>query len=384
MEVAVPQTIEREVSATALLVAMELAATKWLIRISDGRASSNHRIAARDLAAFLEAITRFRARHGGDDSVPVVACYEAGRDGFSVSRALRDVGVECLVVDSASIEIPRGRKQAKTDRLDVERLMKLLSRYWHGEKEALHVVREPTPEDEDARELSRERERLTKLVNSERNSIRSLLVKEGVALTSKELTPSLAETLDELRTLDGRELGATLKARLKRSLARLEKAEEQRREIDAERAALLKAAEAADEVNPKLAKVKRLLKLKGVGVQSAWLLTHELFWRKFNNREEVGAAAGLAPTPFASGTISREQGILKAGNTRVRRLMIELAWLWLRHQPTSALTTWFNERFSSAGGRSKRIGIVALARKLLITLWHFVEHGEVPNGAVLG
>lgn len=371
------QAAKRQRSVSAVFMAMELSRKTWLVRLSDGVEASNHQVPALDMEKLVEKVEWFRKRRKVPADVPLVVCYEAGRDGFSISRRLRQLGAECVVIDAASIEVPRRGKQAKTDRLDVKRLCTLLQRYWLGEEDALRVVREPTVEDEDARELSRERDDLTKKVNATRAGLRGLLVKHGIQLETTEVVFALKERLGELRTLDGRELGAVLKTRLERALELLGFLEEQRRTIEAERAALVKAA-----TSPRLEKVARLMGLKGVGVQSAFVLVHEFFWRDFNNRQEVGAAAGLAPTPFASGSINREQGIGKAGSARIRTLMVELAWLWMRHQPDSALTRWFNQRWG-AGGRSKRIGIVALARKLLVALWHFVEHGVVPDGAAL-
>jgi transposase len=369
------QAAVNERIVSAVFMAMELSKKTWLIRLSDGVEASNYQVPALDMEKLQQRVDLFRRRRKVPAEVPLVVCYEAGRDGFSISRTLRQSGAECLVIDSASIEVPRRGKQAKTDRLDVKRLCTLLQRYWLGEEDALRVVREPSVEDEDARELSRERDDLTKKINATRAGIRGLLVKHGIEPETKDLADAAKERLAALSTLDGRELGAVLRTRLERSFEHLQFLEDQRRTVEAERAALLKTP-----TSPRLEKVGRLMALKGVGVQSAWVLVHEFFWRDFNNRQEVGAAAGLAPTPFSSGSTNREQGIGKAGNSRVRTLMVELSWLWLRHQPDSALTKWFYERWGT-GGRSKRIGIVALARKLLVGLWHFVEHGVVPEGA---
>jgi len=373
----VTQATVAERIVSAVFMAMELSRKTWLIRLSDGVHASTYQVPALDMEALQQRVDLFRRRWEVPAEVPLVGCYEAGRDGFSISRTLCQLGALCLVIDSASIEVPRRGKQVKTDRLDVKRLCTLLQRYWLGETDALRVVREPTVEDEDSRELIRERDDLSKKIKATAAGIRGLLVKHGIQPEKNEVAFALKERLCTLRTLDGRELGDCLKARLERALDHLNFLEEQRRVIDVERAALVKTP-----TSPRLEKVAHLMELKGVGVQSSFLLVHEFFWRAFNNRQEVGAAAGLAPTPFASGSMNREQGIGKAGSARIRTLMVELSWLWLRHQPDSALTKWFNQRWGT-GGRSKRIGIVALARKLLVALWHFVEHGVVPEGAAL-
>lgn len=365
-------------------VALELSLTKWVIGLSDGVKYSRQSVPARDLKKFHEVLVWFRQKRGLDDDARIVCVYEAGPDGFSVQRSLEKMGVECIVIDSASIEKSRHLRQAKSDNLDAEAMTRLLRRYLGGETRALKIVRVPPPEIEDLRELERERKRVQKEVNALAASICSLLLKHGIRMKQCDVKNLSPKDLDRLRTLDGRPLGEHLKIRLGRSLGRYRITLKQQREIHAERRALLKKNEDAHDGEldeQMLAQASQLMALKGVGEATAQTLACEILWRNFENRKEVGAAAGLCPTPYSSGSTRREQGISKAGNRHVRTLMIELSWLWLRHQPDSSLTKWFNERFGSHG-RSKRIGIVALARKLLVALWRFAKQGVVPEGAV--
>jgi transposase len=305
-----------------------------------------------------------------------VSCYEAGRDGFWIHRGLEADGIENHVVDSSSIEVNRRKRRAKTDRIDVKALLRLLQRYWQGEREAMGVVRVPTVEQEDQRRLHRERKRLIKERGSHSARIKSLLIAHGIRL---EIRSDFLEQLETARGgSTGYALGEDLKAEIRREYERYRMVHQQLKALEAEQQ--LRAQEEASEA---MKQVNQLLKLKGVGWQSSWVLVMEFFsWRDFRNQRQLGACAGLTPTPYKSGDSEREQGISKAGNRQVRSLMIELSWLWLRYQPNSALTQWFQRRFAGGGKRMRRIGIVAMARKLLIALWRYVKEGMVPEGAV--
>jgi transposase len=385
------EVVGQQISAK-VYVALELSAKRWVVGLSDGSKESLNHMPARDLAAFEGLLTRFREKQKLPSDVDVVVVYEAGPDGFSVARALRQRGVRCLIIDSASIEKSRHRRQAKTDNLDAAAMVRLLYRYENGDRRALRLVREPTEAEEDLRELTRERKRLSDKLKAEVASIGSLLKKHGIFLSTAELRKLDVATLTQLVTLDGRPLGPHLQACVQRSISRRDALLAQRTEVEALQRELVRSIdEKARERTEVLAetdrksveKVERLMSLKGVGLQGAWVLVNEIFgWRTFRNRKEVGAAAGLTPTPYFSGNSRREQGISKVGNARVRTLIVELAWLWLRHQPESELTRWYQERWNQ-GGRFRRVGIVAVARRLLIALWRFVEQGVVPAGAQL-
>jgi transposase len=306
-----------------------------------------------------------------------VSCYEAGRDGFWIHRALLEAGVENYVLDSASIEVSRRRKKVKTDRVDVVALLRLLMRYVNGEQEALHAIRVPTVEEEDQRRLNRERDRLIKERGAHSARIKSLLKLHGISLGKINDLPGLLPAAKALVVEYA--LPADLKRELEREYERYELVDQQIKGLEK-----LQIQRAEDLDKPAMQQITQLMGLKGVGWQSSWILNMEFFlWRDFRNAKQLGSCAGLTPTPYDSGDSTREQGISKAGNKRIRRLMVELSWLWLRYQPDSALSQWFERRFGQGGKRMRRIGIVALARKLLIALWRYLEHGVLPEGAVL-
>jgi len=306
-----------------------------------------------------------------------VSCYEAGRDGFWIHRSLTADGIENHVLDSASIEVSWRKKKVKTDRVDVIALLRLLMRYMNGEKEALHAIRIPTVEAEDQRRLNRERDRLIKERGAHSARIKSLLIAHGIRLEKMSDLPLLLPTAKV--AVIGYDLPADLKAELEREFARYELADKQIKKLEK-----LQIERTEAEGVPATRNIQHLRSLKGVGWQSSWILCMEFFNRReFKNAKQVGACAGLTPTPYDSGDSIREQGISKAGNKRVRKLMVELAWLWVRYQPGSKLTLWFQKRFGSGGKRMRRIGIVALARKLLIALWRYLETGVIPEGAIL-
>jgi transposase len=367
------QALINDTSVVAMLyMALELSASKWLVAISDDkRAPSQHTLRAGDVGALLQLIEKAKKRCNLQGAVRVHSCYEAGRDGFWLHRWLLEQGIENVVVDSSSIEVNRRARRAKSDALGVAKLYEMLVRYVAGEKRVWRVVRVPSVQQEDERRVHRELERLKSERNAHVNRIRSLAVLHNVRLQCVG-GRGWAEQLEQLK---GR-LPAALWAEIERESVREKLVWEQMQALERSRKAQLKAMEQG----PLLA----LFKLRAIGLTSAWLLTRELFgWRRFSNRRQLAGCVGLNPSPYDSGQSQREQGISKAGNRRVRALLVEIACYWLRYQPHSALSEWFNRRFGSGGKRMRRIGIVALARRLLIALWRYVEHGVIPQGAQL-
>jgi transposase len=371
--------IESTAPARVLLLAFELGENGWLLGFSPGFGEKvlRRKIAARDTAALMREIRRAKAHFQLGDEVAVRSCYEAGRDGFWLHRFLEAQGIGNVVIDSASIEVNRRKRRAKTDRLDVVGLLDLLARHWAGSHKApFSVVSVPSPVDEDLRHLGRE----LKLVKKDRtrisNRIKGLLANVGLVLDGHR---DMKGQLERLRLWNGEPLAQRLKARLLRYAADYELHSARIRALEHERRALLRGEEAGASV----AKVWRMLELKGVGIETAWCYGTEFFgWRDFANRRQVGSLAGLTPTPHDSGTQEREKGIGKDGSRWVRGVAIEQAWAWLRFQPESALSQWYQSRFGGGSKRMRKIGIVALARKLLIALWRYVEFGELPEGAV--
>ena len=307
----------------------------------------------------------------------LIVIHEAGLDAFWIHRTLLKEGIESHVVDPASIATSRRRRRAKTDSIDGEALLRALLAYKRGEPRVCAMVKAPTPEEEDRRQICRERRSLTAERVEHVNRIKGLLFAQGVT-NYEPLRRDRRDRLEALRTGDGRHLPIHLKQRISRELDRLELLLEQVAAVEAQRAALLASQATDSRSTPAI-----LQRLRGVGPEFAAVLWSEGLFRHFDNRRQLASYAGLAPTPWQSGAVSREQGVSKAGNARVRTTMIQLSWLWLRHQPTSALTLWFHERAKTAGGRNRRVLIVALARKLLVALWKFVTTGVVPDGAVL-
>jgi len=356
-----------------LFIAFELAQRHWRLAFGDGVGRARLvTLEAGDQVAVKEAIAKARIHFGLDEAAAVVSCYEAGRDGFWLHRWLLECGVENLIVDSGSIEVNRRQRRAKTDRLDALKLLSMLMRYMGGERRVWTVLHVPTTEQEDARRPHRERERLERERLAHSNRIRGLLMLHNIRVK----TIGGAKWCQRLAALRGH-LPAQLWAELGRESERLRLVVEQLRVLEAERAQSLIQADPARE------KTVKLLELVSIGPTSAWVLAREVFWRTLRNRREVAHCAGLAPMPYASGESAHEQGISKAGNRRVRVLTVQLAWCWLRYQPQSALAQWFNVRFAGGGSRIRRIGIVALARRLLIALWRYVEYGVIPEGATL-
>src|SRR5438445_719011 len=360
-----------------LYLAFELGAGKWRLGFTTGIAQKprERTVAACDVEAVLREIARAKERFGLAAEAQVVSCYEAGRDGFWLHRCLTAHSIENRVVDSASIEVNRRKRRAKTDRLDVGKLLNLLLRYEAGERKAWSVVRVPTDVEEDARQLHRELLAAKRDRTRVTNRIRGLLASQGLTIELKK--KDLPKQLDRMRRWDGSGLPASLRQRLEREWAKAQFFTEQIGALDRERRKLLRDAN-----DPALKKVMQLLHLQGVGINGAWLQTMELYgWRNFRNGKEIGSLSGLTPTPHHSGELRHELGIDKAGNKRVRWMAIESAWAWLRFQRQSALSQWYERRFAHGGPRMRKVGIVALARKLLIALWRYLETGVVPEGA---
>lgn len=366
----------------AIFVSLELSRSTWLVTsLSPGKGEkmSRHSVEAGDIAALLKLFAELKqkalARTG--ENYPIITIQEAGLDGFWLHRALQQEGIESHVVDPASIATPRRRRRAKTDRLDGETLLRSLLAYKRGEPRVCAMVVAPSPEDEDRRRLCRERRTLIAERIEHVNRIKGLLFAQGIS-GYVPLRRDRKARLEALRTGDGRPLPAHLKAQVGRELARLELLLEQIAAVEREQEALLTVSKPTGE---KAASdpVAMLLGLKSLGPNFAAVLWTEAFWRQFANRRQVASYAGLAATPWRSGGIEREQGVSKAGNPRLRTTMIQLAWLWIRHQPQSALTQWF--KANSQRGRKR--AIVALARKLLVALWKYVTQGVVIEGAVM-
>jgi transposase len=367
--------------AAILYMAFELGRKKWKLGFSTGlgQKARQRTVTAADMPAVLAEIERARQRFRMRDATRVVSCYEAGPDGFWLHRYLRAHAVENVVVDSASIEVNRRQRRAKSDGLDVQALVTLLIRHTMGEQRVWSVVRIPPPEIEDARQVHRELATLTEERTRIRNRVRGLLAVQGLSV---QRWSKLREELETMRVWDGRALGPQLRRRLEREVERLAVVGRQMRTLEQAMAAELRAAAAT---GTPTAMMQRLVELRSLGPQGARVLVLELFgWRGFRNRREVGVAMGLTPTPYQSGESCHEQGISKAGNKWVRRVAIQIAWSWVRWQPDSELTRWFTRRFAAGGRRQRRVGIVALARKLMIALWRYVNSGVLPAGAILG
>lgn len=363
-----------------LYLAFELAQRRWKLGFSPGLGVKPRvrTIEAGNLHELRREIELARVRFGLSKSCPVKSCYEAGREAFSLHRALTQLGIESIIMDSSSIEVPRRGRKVKTDRLDVIKLVRLLCRYYGGEPEVCSVVRVPSRAEEDQRHLHREMETVKHLRTSQAARIKSLLLSQGI-YWNRSVARLSAEQLGRVRTLDGLRLEPGLRSRLERELGRWQEASQQLKELQRQRRELLQR-----ESNPIIQMVLTLMKVRGVGVSSAWLLVMELFaWRKFRNRRQVGALSGMTGSHHQSGDSSHDQGIARQANYRIRGLLVELAWLWIRHQPQSELTLWYQRRFGGGSKRLRKIGIVAVARRLLIAFWRLLQHGEIPTGAQL-
>jgi len=355
-----------------LFLALELGKNKWVLCFSDGKRLRHKTIVGGARNELLKEIELAKKKLGFQPDCQVYSCYEAGRDGFWPHRFLEEHGVKNLVFDPASIEVDRRSRRKKTDRVDAEKLVRLLMRIvLCGEKKVCAVVRVPTAEQEALMRVHRERERLVKEKTGHRSRIRSILCLHGIQIRSVD---SLAPR--RLRGWRKQPLPQEVVEELERELERLSLVEKQLRTV--ERSQRQRLQEPSTEQAQKAVK---LMQFTGLGLQSSWLLSYEFFWRDFKNRKQVGSCAGLTGSPYDSGTMERELGISKAGNRRVRTLCIEMAWNWLRFQPQSQLSQWFVENFGQSQ-RSRRRGIVAVARKLLVALWKYLHLGLVPEGAL--
>jgi transposase len=361
-----------------LYLAFELSEAEWKLgfTVGLGQAPRLKSIKARNVKALQREIEQAKERFGLLKEAAVLSCYEAGRDGFWLHRYLEAKGVNNLVVDSASIEVNRRFRRAKTDRLDVGKLLNMLVRYQQGEQKVWSVVHVPSVVEEDQRQLHRELMALKREQTHHINRMKGLVASQGVVL---EVKSEFLEELDRAALWDGSVVPPGLHTLLEREYNRLVLVREQIHQVEVTRKEALRTSK-----DPAIAQVRHLLQLKGIGMNSAWIYVMEFFaWRAFRNRRELGCLAGLTPTPYASGDSAREMGISKAGNRPVRAMAIEIAWSWLRNQPNSQLSHWYHKRFAKGGSRVRRIGIVALARKLLIALWRYVEEGVIPEGAQL-
>lgn len=366
-------------SDLTLYLAMELSNREWKLAFGDGRQERQVTIPARDQARLRQAIAQAKAKLGLPADAPIYSCYEAGRDGFWIHRLLEKIGVVNLVVDSASIEVNRRQRRAKTDRLDAQKLLTMLLRYrLYGETKLWSVVRVPSEADEARRRHHRNEERLKKERQQHLVRMKSLLVLNGVNV------PRLPKDWRAVRDWDGRPLPAEVLRELEQEQARLDIVVSQLKELEEARAQRLRTARKEAPAPAAERWALKLAELNGVGEDTAWKLAHEFFgWREFRNRRQVGGAAGLTGSPYSSGDSQREQGISKAGNARVRHLMTELAWRWLRFQSGSELARWYERRFGTGTKRMRRVGIVALARKLLVALWRYGAHGVIPQGVLI-
>jgi len=365
---------EISVSEPTLYVAFELGKKEWKLAMTAGFGVQPwlRTVASRDWLGVARAIAQGRARFGMATAAAVVSCYEAGRDGFWIHRALVERGIQNRVVDSASIEVNRRARRAKTDRLDALKLATMLVRVCYGEKRVWSEVRVPMVSDEAARQVSRERTALTQDQTRLVNQMRGWLATWGAALPSRRR----GAWWTTVRDWAGAALPAEVQARLARADVRLETVEAQIAELDAQQHTAVRTAAPSSAL-------RQLVQLKGVATTSASVLLDEgLVWRAFRNRRQIGGVLGFAPTPYDSGETEREQGISRAGNARLQAISIQLAWNWVRWQPHSALSQWYRANFGT-GKRARRIGIVALARKLVIALWRYVTSGVVPAGAIL-
>ncbi len=376
---ATTRTLIRLPEPPVLYLALELSNRSWKLAFSTGLGQKPRlrSIPARDLDALLREIASARRRFHLDDAHPVLSCYEAGRDGFWIHRFLSsEPGRHNLVVDCASIDVKRRRRRIKTDRIDATKLLAMLVRYHNGEADVWSVVHVPSPDAEDARHLHRELLTLKAQRTRITNRIKGLLAAHGLTVSS--MTRAFPRQLAALELWNGEPLPPLLHERLLREWDHRVLLSKRIRRIEQ-----LQLERLQDTSDPAIATVRQLMTLKGIGLQSAWLFTFEFFaWRYIRSRQQLTALAGLSPSPYQSGDEARDQGISKAGNASVRAMALQIAWGWVRFQPDSTLTQWFDRRFAHGGRRVRAIGIVALARRLLIELWRFLETGALPEGAI--
>jgi transposase len=372
-------------------MAIELAASNWKLGFADrfGRKPRVRSVAAGDFVKLRQEIAAAKKAFKLDPECPVISCYEAGRDGFWVHRCLVAMGIESHIVEPASIEVTRKKRQAKTDRIDAQKIVNALMRFKAGDQLACRMNRIPDAEAEDARHLNREMRTLKSEKTSHTNRIKGLLSAQGI--TEVKIDCTLPTRLDRIRTAEGKPILKQLHERILREFERLALAIEQIRELQVLQAEMIRAASkeianrSTERTSPRHALVaEHLVQLGGIGPVTGITLATEIFsWRDIKNRRQLAALAGLTPTPYASGEEEKEQGISKSGRGELRSLMIEIAWGWLRHQPQSALSKWYRDNYGERTKRSRKVGIVALARKLLVALGKYVRDGLIPEGAKL-
>jgi transposase len=378
MKTAATPTQSVPATKPTLCMAIETGASEWKLYFSLGLGQHprERTVPARRMDRLMTEVARAKEHFRLAADAPVASCYEAGRDGFWLHRALRAEGIANEVVESSSIEVKRQKRRAKTDGIDGGALLRLLWRYHNGEREALRIVHVPSPEAEDQRELHRELTTTKQDRNAVTNRIRGLLAKHGISLPKLKDLPA---QLPKLRLWNGGPLPKWITERLQREWRKVEQLVQQISEIRAERRRLLR--EGRDQATEC---ARELIKLRGIGENAGWLFSAEFFaWREFQNRRQVGGLAGLTGTPYQSGGTNREQGISKAGSRWIRGMVVEVAWMWLRYQPQSELSRWYERKYGHGSSRMRRIGIVALARKLLIELWKYLKTGTPPAGALL-
>jgi len=381
-----------DVDSAKIFAAIELSKASWLValHLPSHDKISVFQVPGGDvdrLLAILERARETAMARGVSPTVEIHTCYEAGYDGFWLHRLLHAHGIHNQVVDSASIQVSRRHRNVKTDHTDAESLLRVLMAWHRGETKACSIVRVPTPEEEDLKRLHRSRETLLHERVRHVNRIRGLLCLQGI----RHIDPGRdgwTAALVGLQTRDGRPFPVRLMAEIRREGKLLAVAQTLLREVGAELEALVRVKSSGRRQHAVRSTVLhpvalQLARLRGIGPTFAAVLSTEVFYRTFSNRRAVASFVGLTPTPYSSGTSSREQGISKAGNAWARHNAVELAWLWLRHQPASGLTRWFHARVGDAKGRVRRIAIVALARKLIVALWRFVDTGLVPDGVIV-
>lgn len=380
---------EGELRRGKIFAAIELSKSKWVvgIRLPHIEKVSLFEIDGGEVDRLLGLFDRARATvvAQGWEPTEICSCYEAGYDGFWLHRLLVSRGIRNSVLDSASIQVSRRRRRLKTDRTDAESLIRVFMAWHRGERQACSIVRVPSPEEEDAKRLHRSRANLLRERVRHVNRIRGLLHLQGVVHIHPHREGWTA-ALRGLETRDGRRFPERLMSEIKREAKLLAVVKKLLREVDLELVALVRAQEStrrSPRTQPAHPIASKLARIRGIGPTLATVLASELFYRRFDNRRQVASYTGLSPTPYSSGATSRDQGISKAGNSRARHNAIELAWLWVRHQPESRLAGWFRDRVTNAQGCIRRIAIVALARKLIVALWRFLETGLIPEGVIL-
>ena len=372
-----PPVVSVPVGQGTLYLAFDLGWTEWSLAFATAPADQPRlrQVGARNLTELLKEISKAKARFGLPADAPVVSCFEAGRDGFWLHRYLTAQGISNVIVDAASIEVSRRKRRRKTDKLDAAKLLSRLIRWHQGEGKVWSVVQVPSVVEEDRRQLHRDLLEMKGERTQHVNRIKGLLAGCGLAVTSTD--DDFPAALAALRQWDDTPVPPELQKRLLREWERHQFVERQIRDLENDRARQIRTSAAEP-----MEHVRKLLNLRGIGANSAWLFTLEFFsWRAIRNRKQLAALAGLAPTPYDSGASSREQGISKAGNRRLRTMAVEIAWCWLQYQPQSALSQWYARRWAGGNSRQRRIGVVALARKLLVALWRYLKADVVPEGA---